>query len=131
MIDGAKKGVGDIATLTMDKGQYAFAENKMGRFILTVNAKQQSFPGLQVQFLGSTQSTQNQANLSVLETAQIVDGKLEIFSGADVKGSLKVGSFDLNPGAKFEGSVYISSENTKKSFHHKTGVSWWQELLGK
>lgn len=78
MLDGVKKGIGDIATLVMDKGQYAFAENKMGRFILTVNAKQQSFPGMEVQFLGKKQEStkSKKASETVVSGPELISGKL-------------------------------------------------------
>ncbi|PCI24645.1 hypothetical protein COB57_04505 [Candidatus Peregrinibacteria bacterium] len=56
-INGGNKGEGDIDTLIMDHGQYAFARNVKGRFFLVINGKQQTFPGKEVAFLGSGQKT--------------------------------------------------------------------------
>ncbi|MBT4936339.1 hypothetical protein HON22_00310, partial [Candidatus Peregrinibacteria bacterium] len=51
VVDGSKKGIGDITTLSLGVDQYAFAENDAGRYRLVVNGERQIYPGIEVFFL--------------------------------------------------------------------------------
>ncbi len=63
MIDGSKKGQGDILDLVMDKGQYSFTENVDGRFFLVINGVRQDFPGNKVLFLDPDPNESKNSNI--------------------------------------------------------------------
>ncbi|HPO05854.1 MAG TPA: hypothetical protein PLQ36_01955, partial [Candidatus Gracilibacteria bacterium] len=65
MIDGAKKARGDITTLTLAKNQYAFAEEKSGRFFLIINGKMQASTGDQVLFLDPISTNVQEKNKNI------------------------------------------------------------------
>jgi hypothetical protein len=66
MINGTRKGEGNIATLMMDEGQYAFANTEKGRYFLTINGEKQSYPGFEVYFFEQTNKDSDNSSLNVI-----------------------------------------------------------------
>lgn len=85
VVDGSKKGLGDITTLSLGKDQYAFAENDEGRYRLVVNGERQIYPGVEVFFLegkelvknaASTIDSESQSVTSSTNPKEVVSGKI-------------------------------------------------------
>lgn len=131
MIDGGNKGEGDITSLVMDKGQYAFTNDKNGRRFLTINGNKQLYTGNTVLFLGKDKTDEKIKNKEQ-DVLRPYYGKLyKRFGRYYLKADKKYLRLYPNPKIKYDNFVgkyirvsakrtrYIYNKSKKKFYAYK------------